>query len=112
MHNIRGIIFLGACNEEFSSEGSKNSLSMMVEQSACNSVEFVISAIQDNAQSVQVRYKHSYMPDDKDIIDLISYAQKLNIKIILKLNITCLNGQSQSEIRAGDESNSFISNWF
>ena len=67
MHNIRGIIFLGACNEEFSSEGSKNSLSMMVEQSACNSVEFVISAIQDNAQSVQVRYKHSYMPDDKDI---------------------------------------------
>lgn len=105
MEYIKGIVFTNTYAGSYSSDAAKTSLIKMKEQSACNTVVFVISAIQECAKDSKINYKHMYMPTDQDIIDIINFAKEIGLQTILKPEIICMDGQTQTEIARchGDE---------
>ena len=112
MKYIRGVVFSNTYAGSYSSDAAKTSLIEMKRQSACNTVVFVISAIQECAKESKIDYKHMYMPKDQDIVDIIGFAKEIGLQAILKPEIICMDGQSQTEIAKCHEGESEDGFWF
>lgn len=112
MRYIKGIVFSNNYGGCYSNDAARASLMEMQAQSSCNTVVFVISAIQDCARESKINYKHIYMPADKDIIDLIAFAKNIGLQTILKPEIICMDGGTQEEIARCHHQESEDSYWF
>ena len=112
MKYIEGVVFSNTYNAGYSNDAAKTSLIEMQKQTACNTVVFIISAMQSRASDSVIDYRHVFMPKDQNIIELIEFAKSIGLQTILKPEILCMDGSSQSEIayyHQGEKEDSF---WF
>lgn len=92
MNKIRAISFVGARSGKYSDEKAKESLRLMAKSTACNTVVFVLGALQDTPQSEHVDYQHLYMPTDNELGDMIQYARYLGLNVFLEPLVNCKDG--------------------
>ena len=98
MVNVKAINYTGFNYQSIGEEETKENLYLMQRKTACNAVIIVLGAIQEEADSVKVNYKHPVMPKDTDLIDFIKYAKQLGLQVFLKPVIDCEDGSCRSEI--------------
>lgn len=112
MRYIKGVVFSNTYAASYSNDAAKISLTEMQKQSGCNTVVFVISAIQDSAGDSKINFKHAYMPKDQDVMEIISFAKSIGLQTILKPEILCMDGNSQVEIARCHQGETDDSYWF
>jgi hypothetical protein len=100
MEHIKAVTFTGL--KPGGLNQATESLTILAEETACNSVILVICALQDNAYSDYVDYKHDYMPKDQEIRDTIQYIKELGLKVILKPFVNCKDGTWRAHINFFD----------
>ena len=112
MRYIKGVVFTNVYASGYSSDAAKASLNEMLRQSACNTVVFVLSAVQSCVKDSKINYRHAYMPKDLDIIDIITYARSIGLQTILKPEILCMDGNTQTDIARCHKTEGEESYWF
>lgn len=113
MDYIRGISFTGARHGKVSE--AKESLELMKEKTGCNTVILVIGALQETAHSEKIDYKHSFMPKDEELKEIIQYSQQIGLRVILKPFLNCKDGTWRAYINFFDKDvvcEPKWSNWF
>src|SRR5690625_1763624 len=70
----------------------------MKERTASEYVIFSLAALQDTAQSVDIDFQGSHFVEDHELINMIAYARKLGLKVILKPTVNCRNGTWRAHI--------------
>lgn len=98
MDFIKAITFTGLNYFQIGEDRAKESLRTMKEKTACNTLILILGALQDTAYTDQIDYKHEFMPTDKEILDFISYAKKMGLRIILKPVVNCKDGTWRAHI--------------
>ncbi len=81
---------------------SRESLRLMKESTNCDTVIFVLGALQDNAQSEEIDYLGEHMPTDEEMIEMIFFAKALGLRVILKPFINCRDGTWRAHIHFFD----------
>lgn len=84
-------------------EQAKESLSIMAEKTGCNTVILTFGAIQDNAHSEYVDFKHVYMPNHEEIVETIQHIKSLGLRVFLKPYVNCKDGTWRAYISFFDE---------
>lgn len=112
MRYIKGVVFSNTYTGGYSNDVAKASLAEMQKQSGCNTVVFVISAIQDCAKDSKIDFNHVHIPKDQEIKDIIIYAKNIGLQTILKPEIICKDGCSQTDIARYHEEENEDSYWF
>ena len=74
----------------------------MKEETGSDTVIFALCALQDTAQSEVISYRGSHMPTDDELLEMISYAKSLGLRIILKPLVNCKNGTWRAHINFFD----------
>lgn len=92
MDYIKAIIYIGAKAGKYANDISKESLQIMKAETGCNTVIFNIGAFQETAHSENVDYMHECMQTDAELIEMIDFARKLDLKVILKPVVNCKDG--------------------
>src|SRR5699024_10830469 len=65
-------------------------------------VIFALAALQDTAHSTEIDFTGSHMVDDDELIDMINYARKLNLKVMLKPTVNTREGTWRAHINFFD----------
>lgn len=103
MEFIKGFTFgWDSQKGDFKKEAAKKSLQLMNERTGSEYVIISLAALQDTPQSVDIDYKGKHMVDDDELIDMISYARQLELKVILKPTVNVRNGTWRAHINFFD----------
>src|SRR5699024_9719962 len=78
------------------------SLRLMKVRTNSEYVIISLAALQDTAQSVDIDFQGSHMVDDDELIDMITYAQTLDLKVILKPTVNTREGTWRAHINFFD----------
>lgn len=87
---------------KYSDEKSKQSLRLMKERTASDTVILTLGALQDTAHSEEIDYKGRNMPADDELTDMINYAKEIGLRVILKPLVNCRNGVWRAHINFFD----------
>ena len=82
MQYIKGMSFTGMHRGHANSIATRESIRLMKEKTACNTIVLVIGALQDTAHSEAIDYKHRGMPEDDELIAIIEYCKSLSLRVI------------------------------
>ena len=103
MKYIKGFTFTyrqpAACYSEHS---VKESLRLLMESTASDTVILVLGALQDTAHSEEIDFTGPHMPTDDELRSMIAYAKILGLRVILKPFINCRNGTWRAHINFFD----------
>ena len=90
---ICGMTFAPFAKEgSFLQERAKKSLALMKERTGANYVVLVPNGLQDTPQSEKISYTSKATLSDDELKDMIEYAHKLGLGVILKPTVNCKNG--------------------
>lgn len=103
MEYMKAVTFTGLKYSRAGEDRSKESLWKMHEKTGCNTVVIVIGALQESAYSDYIDYHHSFMPEDEELMDFISYAVKMGLRVVLKPIINCKDGTWRAYINFFDD---------
>ncbi|MDR3310109.1 MAG: 1,4-beta-xylanase [Oscillospiraceae bacterium] len=76
----------------FASEAARDSLRLMSERTACNTVIFTPSGFQETPQSEKITFGSEWNMPDSELSGMTRFAQSLGLDVILKPTVNCLNG--------------------
>ncbi|MDP4177536.1 MAG: 1,4-beta-xylanase [Bacillota bacterium] len=91
------------------------SLDTLKERVGVNFIIFVPTGLQDTPQSEEICYTSSLNISDEEFKDLITYSQKIGLRVALKPTVNCKNGTWRAHINFFDEDvpcEPKWSNWF
>ncbi|MDR3247594.1 MAG: hypothetical protein LBT39_02305 [Treponema sp.] len=74
------------------SANAKISLDKLVARTGVSHIILTPSGLQDDPQATDIDFKGPGSPDDKELVDIIKYIQKLKVKVIMKPTVNCKNG--------------------
>ena len=100
---------------KYSDEWSKESLRLMKEKTGSDTVILALGALQNTAHSEDVDYTGDHMPTDDELIEIITYAKELGLRVILKPLVNCKDGTWRAHINFFDQEivcEPRWSNWF
>ena len=101
---IRGITFAPFAERGvLSRETAKESLRAMKERTGADTVLLAPGGVQKTAQSVEIRYDTERTMSDRELMEFISYAKSLELKVFIKPTVNCLNGTWRAHINFFDE---------
>lgn len=101
---IKGITFAPFAERgALSQEKAKESLRVMKERTGADTVLFAPGGVQKTAQSVEIRYDTEHTMSDMELMEFISYAKSLGLKVFIKPTVNCLNGTWRAHINFFDE---------
>lgn len=86
----------------YSDATAKESLRLMKETTAADTVILVLGALQENAHSEDVDYRGDHMPSDDELYEMIDYAKSIDLRVILKPFVNCRNGTWRAHINFFD----------
>jgi len=86
----------------FSTEEAKQSLRSMKNRTSSEYVIIALAALQDTAQSTNIDFIGSHIVGDKELTDMIEYAQTLGLKVILKPTVNVKDGTWRAHINFFD----------
>lgn len=116
MEFIKGVTFAAfACRGSYEKEEAKRSLLSLKERTGATYIILVPNALQDTAQSEEIDYKSKATVSDEELIEMIRYANKLGLKVILKPTVNCKNCTWRAHINFFDKDvhcEPKWSNWF
>lgn len=104
MEFIKGFSF-GFMNKrgEWQDVKTKESLQLLKERCAIDHIILTVVAEQDTAQSITINWKdHSNVVSDEETIELIDYANKLDLTVILKPMVNVSDGTWRAHINFFD----------
>lgn len=103
MNFIKGFTFgWDSRRGDFLKEEAKESLRLMQERTASDTVIMAISALQETAHTTEVDYWGEHMVSDEELIDMIDYAKTLGLRVILKPTVNCKDGTWRAHINFFD----------
>lgn len=104
MEFIKGFTFKlnPSKTQTFGGEKTKESLKTLVETSGCDTIILAFGALQDTPHSEEIDFVGPHIPTDEELIQVIDYARKLGLKIILKPMLNCRNGVWRAHINFFD----------
>jgi len=116
MEFINGITFGSfAPRGSFKTAAARESLKRMKERTGADFVIFVPAGLQETAQSETIDCVGKYTLGDEELIEMISYAKSLGLRVALKPTVNCLNGTWRAHINFFDHEvhcEPKWSNWF
>lgn len=113
MFYIRGMAYTGAVGSKFSDDHSKYTIRRMKKRTGCDTIEIVLGAFQDHFNSTTIQYEHAYAVPDDEFIKMADFIKSLQLKMILKPVINCMDGTPRGLIgpREGED-HEFWKQWF
>ncbi|MFP3155380.1 1,4-beta-xylanase [Lachnospiraceae bacterium ZAX-1] len=104
MDDTKGITFFPFTPKGgFLQPEAKESLFAMKERTRANTVIFVPGGWQETAQSVKISYTTDKTLGDDELRSFIEYAKGLNLNVMLKPTVNCLDGTWRAHINFFDE---------
>ncbi len=93
MEYIKGVTFAPFCHRgSFQREEAFQSLRNLKERTNANFIILVPNGLQETPQSEEIDYQSNATVGDKELIDMISYAKSLKLRVALKPTVNCKNG--------------------
>ncbi|MBC7360682.1 MAG: hypothetical protein H5U06_00100 [Candidatus Aminicenantes bacterium] len=86
----KGITFTGYSKDAYSGWLAKESLKNLKKTNA-QWVSLLVTGYQDNVNSTYIDYNSAYTPTDDSIIQIITYAHQLGLKVMFKPHVDLLN---------------------
>lgn len=86
----RGITFTGYSKDAYSGWLAKESLKNLKKTNA-QWVSLLVTGYQDNVNSTYIDFNSAYTPTDDSIIQIITYAHQLGLKVMLKPHVDLLD---------------------
>ncbi|WP_253907686.1 1,4-beta-xylanase [Bacillus sp. WMMC1349] len=83
-------------------EKAKISLRLMKERTYSTHVVIALAAQQDTAQSTKIDFTGYHFPSDDELIEWISYAQSLGLRVIMKPTVNVRDGTWRAHINFFD----------
>jgi len=83
-------------------ERAKQSMRLMQQLTACDTVILPLCAVQKTAHSETIVYTGPHVPTDVEICALIAFAQSLGLRVILKPLVNCLDETWRAHINFFD----------
>ncbi len=103
MNFIKGFTFgWDSRRGDFLKDEAKESLRLMQERTASDTVIIAISALQETAHTTEVDYWGEHMVSDEELIEMIDYAKTLELRVILKPTVNCKDGTWRAHINFFD----------
>ncbi|WP_455714227.1 glycoside hydrolase family 113 [Anaerosporobacter sp.] len=104
MEFIKGFTFKlnPSKTQKLGGEETKESLKTLVETSGCETIILAFGALQDTPHSEEIDFAGPHIPTDEELLEVIAYARKLGLKIILKPMLNCRNGVWRAHINFFD----------
>lgn len=100
----KGITFAPFAHKgSFEQKEAYHSLDLLKERTGANYILLVPNALQETAQSESIDYTSDATMSDKELIDLIDYAHKAGLKVVLKPTVNCKNGTWRAFINFFDK---------
>ncbi|HNT02098.1 MAG TPA: hypothetical protein PKJ80_08735, partial [Candidatus Saccharicenans sp.] len=88
----KGMSFTGYSREAYVGQGARRSL-LHLKQTRVGWISLLVTGYQENIDSTYIDYNHALTPSDESLIELISYARQLGLKVMLKPHVDLLNDQ-------------------
>jgi len=86
----------------YADDNSKQSMRLLKQQTACDTVILALGALQETAQSEMIDYTGPHMPTDTELCEMIAYAQSLSLRVFLKPLVNCKDGTWRAHINFFD----------
>ncbi|MBB5325730.1 hypothetical protein HNQ34_002831 [Anoxybacillus tepidamans] len=103
MEYIKGFTFGWMSRKgDFKKPEAKKSLKLLKERTGIDHVIIALAALQDTAHTTEIDFTGEHMVDDGELIDMITYAQSLGLKVILKPTVNCKDGTWRAHINFFD----------
>ncbi len=103
MEYIKGFTFGFMTGKgSYADKQSRQSLQLMQQRTASNTVILALAALQKNAHSEDVDYTGDHMPSDAELCEMIGLAQDLGLRVILKPLVNCEDGTWRAHINFFD----------
>lgn len=117
MEIIKGFTFRleKSKKQAFSGEETKESIRLLKQSTAIDTVVLAIVALQDTPHSESIDYQGSHMPKDEELVEIIEYIKSLGLRVILKPMVNCRDGVWRAHINFFDKEvpcEPKWSNWF
>jgi len=90
----KGMSFTGYGREAYVGPGARQSL-LHLRQTRAGWISLLVTGYQENIDSTYIDYNHALTPSDESLIDIISYARQLGLKVMLKPHVDLLDDQEQ-----------------
>jgi hypothetical protein len=87
---------------KFSLDMGKESLRILKLRTNSSYVVLAIPAWQDTPQSTDIFYNNKYSVNDEELLNIIGYAKKIGLKVILKPLLNCKDGTWRAHINFFD----------
>lgn len=103
MEFIKGFNFINHsnCRGNYCNEDTKNALTC-AKRLGLTHINLVFSAFQETAHTEEIRWDYDNCPTREDLLDMIHYAKSINLKVILKPMLDCLDGTWRARINFFD----------
>ncbi|CCQ96251.1 conserved hypothetical protein [[Clostridium] ultunense Esp] len=103
MEYIKGFTFGWMSKKgDFLKPEARDSLRLLKERTAINTVIFALAALQDTPQSTEIDFSGDHMVSDEELIGMIQYARSLGLRTILKPTVNVRNGTWRAHINFFD----------
>jgi hypothetical protein len=103
MNFIKGFTFgWDSRRGDFLKEEARESLRLMQERTASDTVIIAISALQETAHTTDIDYSGEHMVSDEELVGMINYAKALGLRVILKPTVNCKDGTWRAHINFFD----------
>ncbi|GKX29977.1 hypothetical protein SH1V18_24570 [Vallitalea longa] len=103
MKYIKGFTYGFMSNKgDFLKYEAKQSMRLLKERTNVNTVIIALAALQDTAQSIEIDYTGNHMVSDEELIEMIAYAKKLGLEVILKPTVNVKDGTWRAYINFFD----------
>jgi hypothetical protein len=100
----KGVSFTGYYRTAYSGWLAEESLKNLKKTNA-QWISILVTAYQDNVSSTYIDRDSAYTPNDESIIDIISYAHQLGLKVMLKPHVDLLNDPNRWRGQIGQNFN-------
>lgn len=90
------------CRNNYCNEETKKSIKQAKESLGLSHITLCFLAYQDTAHSVEINFEGPKTPHKDEILELVSYAKSLGLKVILKPMLDCKDGTWRAHINFFD----------
>ncbi|MGM7719698.1 glycoside hydrolase family 113 [Metabacillus sp. Hm71] len=87
---------------DFTKPEAKESMRLLKERTNTNCVIISLAALQDGPHSTVVDYTGDHMVADEELIEMVEYAQSMDLKVMLKPTVNCKDGTWRAHINFFD----------
>jgi hypothetical protein len=104
MEFIKGFTFAPFSKKgSFQKDEAFQSLDNLKNRTGINFIILVPNGLQDTPQSEEICYTSDATVSDEELVDMISYAKKIGLRVALKPTVNCKNGTWRAHINFFDE---------